>query len=328
MATIYDVAKRAGVSTYTVSAVLNRSAYVSPELTTRVRAAVRELDYTINDLARSLQTRRTRTVGMLIPDIASPFYAKVVRGAEDVLKSAGYSLILGNTYNHAEEQSRYLTLFRSKQTDGVLLFLASGEDAEIRTMAQSKKPVVFVGRVPQGFKADSVSADNERGATLAVNHLISRGHERIALITGELDLSTSSDRVNGWRKALKRARLRAPDSYLAEGDWTAESGYRTMLTLLDANPRPTAVFASNFLMMTGVLRALKERSLACPRDIEVMSSDDSEFLDVFRPAISTVAQPSYEMGSKAAALVLKRVKTPNRRFEQIVLRPELVLRAD
>ena len=139
MPTIYDVARRARVSSYTVSAVLNRSAYVSPELTGRVHAAVRELDYTINELARSLHTRKTRTAGMLIPDIANPFYAKVVRGVEDVLKQSGYSLILGNTYNDAGEQTRYLGVFRAKQVDGMLLFVAAGAEEELQSLVAAQK---------------------------------------------------------------------------------------------------------------------------------------------------------------------------------------------
>jgi LacI family transcriptional regulator len=326
MPTIYDVAKRAGVSTYTVSSVLNRSAYVSPELTKRVREAVQALDYTINDLARSLQTRRTRTVGMLIPDIANPFYAKVVRGVEEVLKNAGYSLILGSTYNDREEQARYIGVFRSKQIDGLLLFVAPGDDSEIRAMVEARKAVVFVGRIPIDLNADSVSADNVKGTQLAVAHLADKGHGRIALVNGQAGLSSSADRVTGWKRALRKAGALAPKDYVQHGDWTAASGRARTLGLLDLPEPPTAIFSANFLMMTGVLKALQERKLRCPKDVEVMSSDDSEWLDVFEPRISTIAQPSYEMGSQAAELLLKRIKAPRRRFEQIVLPPRLLLR--
>jgi len=326
MPTIYDVAKRAQVSTYTVSSVINRSANVSPELTRRVMNAVKELDYTINDVARSLQTRKTKTVGMLIPDIANPFYAKVVRGVEDVLKTVGFSLILGSTYNDREEQARCIAVFRSKQIDGLLLFVAPGDDSEVRALIEARKAVVFVGRVPVQLKADSVSADHATGTQLAVAHLLSKGHRRIALVNGQEGLSSSTDRVAGWKRALKRAGAIAPKEYVHHGDWTAASGYSSMNTVLDLDTPPTAVYTANFLMMTGVLKALKERRLKCPGDVEVMSSDDSEWLDVFEPRISTVAQPSYEMGAEAAKLMLKRIKSPNRRFDQIVLQPQLVLR--
>jgi DNA-binding LacI/PurR family transcriptional regulator len=263
---------------------------------------------------------------MLIPDIASPFYAKVVRGVEDVLKEAGYSLILGNTYNRLDEQSRYLTVFRSKQMDGLLVFVSPGDDAGLRALVKAKKPLVFVGRKPIGLNADSVSADNVRGTQLAIRHLIGKGHRRIALISGHLDLSTGADRVAGWKRALRKAGLPAPKQYASEGDWTADSACKLTRAFLELSDRPTAIFAANFLMMTGVLRALKECGVRSPEDVEVMSSDDSEWLDVFEPRISTVAQPSYSMGAKAAELLLKRMKSPRRRFEQIILEPELKIR--
>jgi DNA-binding LacI/PurR family transcriptional regulator len=299
---------------------------VSPELTKRVKEAVRELDYTINDLARGLQTRRTKTVGMLIPDIANPFYAKVVRGVENVLKEADYSLILGSTYNQTEEQSRYLRVFRSKQVDGLLLFISPGDDEEVRTLVKAQKPIVFVGRMPIGLKADSVSANNRKGALIAVEHLINKGHRRVGLVNGQEGLSSSADRIDGWKRALNKGRLAAVKDLVAHGDWTAESGYEATLRFLALPEPPTAIFAVNFLMMTGVLRALQERKLRCPQDVEVISSDDSEWLDVFKPRISTVAQPSYEMGEKSAQLLLRRVRAPSRRFEQIVLEPKLVIR--
>jgi LacI family transcriptional regulator len=326
MATIYDVAKRARVSTYTVSSVINRSAYVSPELTQRVLRAVKELDYTVNDVARSLHTRKTRTVAMLIPDIASPFYAKVVRGVEDVLREAGYSLLLGNTYNSAAEQTRYLNVFRSKQVDGFLLFPAPKGFEQVRRVMDQKAPVIFVGRLPEGLNADSVTADNEAGARLATEHLIRKGHKRVALITGHLSVSAGADRVRGWQQALRAAGLTAPPRLIGEGDWTAESGCAIMTKFLDLPKPPTAVFVANFLMMTGALRAIQERGLKAHDDVEVMSSDDSEWLDVFQPRISTVVQPSYQMGLEAAKLLLKRLKEPKGEPERIVLDPTLHIR--
>ena len=324
MATIYDVAKRARVSTYTVSAVLNRSAKVSPELTRRVRQAVEALDYTINDLARGLHTRRTRIVGMLIPDLGNPFYAKVVRGAEDVVRQAGYALFLGNTYDDPAEQARYLALFRAKQVDGLLLFVAPGGD----DLALPQKPAVFVGRAPAFDNVDLVAADNVKGTDLAVTHLLARGHRAVAIVTGHQTLSTSTERVVGWRRALRRAGATANPRFVVEGNWTAESGYRVTRTLLALPARPTAIFVSNFLMMTGALRALKEAGVAVPGEVEVMSSDEFDWLDVFRPAISTVVQPSYEMGSRAAALLLERIASPDRAARRVRLVPALRIREE
>jgi LacI family transcriptional regulator len=251
MATIYDVAKRARVSTYTVSAVLNQSAKVSPQLTRRVLRAVEALDYTINDLARGLHTRRTRIAGMLIPDIGNPFYAKVVRGAEDILRQAGYALLLGNTNNDPGEQARYLALFRAKQVDGLLLFVAPGGD----DTPVAGKPAVFVGRAPRQKDLDLVAADNAKGTELAVTHLLARGHRRIAIVTGQLTLSASAERVTGWRRALRRAGVAADPRLIGEGDWTAESGQRVTRALLALPVGPTAIFVSNFLMMRHCARS-------------------------------------------------------------------------
>lgn len=326
VATIYDVAKLARVSTYTVSCVVNKSAYVSPELTERVLHAVRKLDYTPNAVARSLQTRTTKTVGMLIPDIANPFYAKVVRGVEDRLSKDGYSLLLGNTYNAHDAQSRYLNLFRGRQVDAVLLFMTSGGDDDVQRLVLEKKPVVCVGRVPQKFECDTVTADNITGTRLAIEHLIRKGHKRVGIVVGELGLSASMDRIEGWRQALTTHKLKADDKWIEAADWTEASGMEAANRLLDRKPQPTAIFVANFLMMIGVLRALKERKISVPDTVEVANSDDSEWLDVFSPAVTTVVQPSYEMGESAADLALARLANPKRPFNKVVLEPSLHIR--
>src|SRR5262245_24928320 len=218
MPTIYDVAKRAGVSTATVSAVLNRSTYVSPELTKRVKVAAEELDYRINYLARSLKIGRTNTVGMLIPLFGTPdpFYSQVVQGVEDVLRKKGYALILGQTHNSVEEQSRYISAFRSRYVDGLLLFQAPGEDNELRKFVADKKPIVFVGRIPAELRGDVVATDIARGTELAVEHLIGKGHKRIGLITVRESLSVRSGRMEGWRRALGAHGLAPDERYIRD----------------------------------------------------------------------------------------------------------------
>lgn len=326
MPTIYDVAKLAGVSTYTVSSVLNRSARVSKELTDRVLRAVEQLDYTPNEVARSLQTRRSRTIGMLIPDIANPFYAKVVRGVEERLKQDGYTLVLGNTYNDAAEQTRYLNLFRARQTDGLLVIMAAGGQAEIQKLIVERRPVVFVARDPGGMEADCVAADNQRGTELAMHYLLGKGHRRIGIVVGQLELSTSADRVAAWKESLKQAGLSTAPTLVGEADWTYEGGNRAALEMLRQSERPTAIFAANFLMMTGVLAAVRELQLRCPDDVEIVTSDESEWLDVFDPPISTVVQPSFEMGERAAGLLLDRIANPARPPRRVILTPELHVR--
>ena len=208
----------------------------------------------------------------------------------------------------------------------MLMFLAAGDESEAERMVKAKRPMVFVGRTPQTFRADAVSSDNVAGTCLAIEHLIQAGHRRIAIVTGQATLSTSTERVEGWRKTLRKHKLAAPAALIGEGDWTAESAYALTNRFLDLKAPPSAVFASNFLMMTGVLRTLKERGLRCPEDVQIVSSDDSEWLDVFTPAITTVVQPSYAMGEQAADLLLKRIESPARKFESVVLAPALHIR--
>ena len=328
MPTIYDVAKKAEVSIATVSAVLNRTAYVSPELTKRVKAAVQELDYTINHLAHSLQTKSTRTIGILIPGEGSPdpFFGEVVRGAEDFFRKKGYLLMLGHTYNHVEEQSRYLSAFRARMVDGVMLFQAPGEDAELMRMIEKKRPVVFVGRVPSDSAADVVANDIAAGTKLGVEHLIRRGHERIGLATIEKSLSVSALRIEGWKRALNAKGLTPDPALIVKTEMLIESSRAAAQELLRQNPRPTAIFADNLMITIGVLEAVLGEGLRCPEDVELLSSDDAEWLNVFEPKISTIVQPSYELGARAAELLLKRIRHPRRAFEKLMLKPKLRVR--
>jgi LacI family transcriptional regulator len=327
--TIYDVAKRAEVSVATVSAVLNRSKYVSPELTQRVKQAAAELDYSINLLARSMQTGRTHSIGMLIPLFSTPdpFYAQVIHGVEDVLRRRGYTLNLGQTYNKLEEQSRYISGFRARSMDGLLIFQAPGDDPELRKFRQ-KKPVVFVGRIPEAPDADVVAIDIVAGTRIGMNHLIARGHRRIGLVVVKNSLSVRSSRIEGWRQALKSAGLPLLENYICEGDLETETDRRAATALLSLEEPPTAVFVDNLLLLIGVFEVLRERGIPCPRQMEIMSSDDAEWLDVFDPQISTVVQPSYELGVKAAEVLLKRLRYPNRKPERLLLRPTLRIRSN
>jgi LacI family transcriptional regulator len=326
MATIYDVARRAGVSTYTVSVVLNRSAKVSDELTQRVLRAAEELDYRINRIASSLQTRRTQTVGMLIPDIANPWYARVVRGVEDVLTANHYSLFLGSTRDEAAVQARYLDVFDARQVDGTLIFLAPDSEEDLARLSRKRAPVVFVGRRPKKLEGDTATADNRLGAGLATAHLLGKGHRRIALITGPQSLTVFQDRVKGWRAAFRKNGAAAKSEYNREADGTQAGGYRETMALLELDEPPTAYLAGNLMMMMGVLKALKEKRVRVPKEAEVMSSDDSEWLDAFSPPISVVEQPSYALGVEAAQLLLRRLQAPKRAFEHVVLRPALKIR--
>ncbi len=328
MATIYDVAKRAGVSIATVSAVINRSSFVSPGLTKRVNQAVIDLEYSINPIAHALQTRRTQTIGMLIPDVGAPdpFYGQVVRGAEDVLRREGYLLFLGHTYNDVQEQSRYLAAFRARLVDGVLLFQAPGEDKELDRLIESGKPMVFVGRIPEGIEADVVATDIKAGTCLAIDHLLRSGHTRIGMVLVSASMSVHANRLAGWHASLRKKRMAADEAYVVSGERSVEAGERAAIQLLSLPEPPTAIFTDNLVLTTGVLRALKDRGVDCPSQMELVSSDDAEFLDVFHPPVSTVVQPSYELGAEAAEQLLRRIRSPKLAAKKTILKPTLRVR--
>jgi len=326
MATMIDVARRAGVSTATVSAALNGTAYVSPDLKRRVKNAAKALDYRINVLARALKEGVSDTVGMLIPDFAlpDPFFVDVVRGAEITLRANDYSLLLGQTHNEVEEQSRHIQAFRARLTDGLLLFQTPGDDPELLKFQEDGRPVVCVGRLPHGIEADVVATDIEAGTRMGVEHLLSRKRRRIGLIAQKDSLSVRDFRVVGWRKAHAAAGLSVDEALQVEAPISTSGGRRAMLQLLSLRALPDAVFVDDLVLAIGVVQALQEKGLAS--QIEVVSSDDAEWLDVFQIPITTVVQPSHEVGVTAAQLMLKRLRNPRRKLEQILLAPTLKIR--
>jgi LacI family transcriptional regulator len=297
-------------------------------LTKRVLEVVKELDYTINHMARSLQTRSSHSIGMLIPGEGGPdpFFSEVVRGVEDVLRKKGYALILGHTYNRVEEQSRYLQAFRARLIDGYLLFQAPGVDEDLDRILQKGQPIVFVGRIPRSVRADVVATDIRKGTEMAVTHLIGRGHQRIGLSVVTASMSVASFRAAAWRRALTRHGLSAGAEYISEGEFSLEAGRAAVRRFLAHEAPPTAIFADNLVHTTGMLAELQERGISCPNQVEIMSSDDAEWLNVLQPPISTVIQPSYVLGVQSAELLLKRIKHPRRKFERILLPPQLKIR--
>ncbi|MDE3181283.1 MAG: LacI family DNA-binding transcriptional regulator [Acidobacteriota bacterium] len=304
---IYDVAAEARVSVYTVSAVINRSARVSETLRRRVEEAIHKLHYRPNLLARGLAKRQTHTIGMIVPDIANPFFPLVVRGAEDTAQKSGYSILLCNSDNQHEKEETYLELLLSKQVDGILLTKAPGSlpPALKRLLSKSKIPVVLIMRTVPGLKADAAVTDDLKGAFEAVSHLARIGYRRIGLIGGPLNVSNGATRFQGYRKALKEYGLPFDSTLIAEGDYRVDSGYRAGLAILPR--RPDAVFVANYLMTVGFMQAADEMGMKCPEDFGLVSFDDYPWLRCFRPRLTTVDLPKYELGVAAASQLLLRL---------------------
>lgn len=330
MYTIHDVARLAKVSIATVSAVVNKKGRVSPELTERVQKALEALDYQPHQLARSLKVQQTRTIGVVIPDVTNLFYAEVVRSVEDTARGNGYSIILCDSNEDPAQETTNLDTLYAWRVDGVLLAPADGQTSQDR-LTRRRFPIVFIDRITPGFVGSAVVTDNFDGAYQATRHLISLGHERIATIVGRLDFSNGIDRLEGFRKALQEAGLLLRDEYLPKGDFQLESGYRCGMQLLRLPSPPTAIFSGSNKMTLGLMRAVSELGLNCPRDVSILGFDDFDWAANFSPRLTTVAQPTDEIGKEAMRLLAQEMqdfRSPGRNGEHriVVLKPELRVR--
>ena len=327
MATLHDVARAAGVSIATVSATINNSAYVSPELQERVRRAIRELGYHPDGIARSLKKRSTQSLGLIISDITNPFFTALVRGIEDAANARGYALILCNTDERLEKERAYIRLLRTRRVDGLIMAPAGAPDDYRGFSAEVNTPLVFIDRRIPAVPADAVIVDNVAGARQVVQHILQLGHRRIGAITGLPHISTTHERIQGYRQALESAGVPLDPALMLGGNSRLEGGFRAAHELLSRDKRPTAIFATNNLMAIGLMRAVAERGLRCPEDISVACFDDFEWASVFHPRLTTVAQPIYDMGMKAAELLFARLDgTLTGDPQEVVLSPSLVIR--
>lgn len=309
MATIVEVAKRANVSIATVSNVIRGTKRVSPAVHARVQAAIRELDYYPNEIARSLKVKQTRMLGIVLPDITNPFFPEVIRGAEDSAYDRGYFLVTANTDEQIGRERRVVAALRSYRVDGVLLASAPGHDTRhIQNAIAAGLPVVCIDRPISGVETDAVLLDNVRGGRECVRHLIQLGHRRIAIITGKLDAQIARERLQGYEQALDEAGIDGDSDLVLEGDFRDESGYRLGMQLLRGKLKATAVFICNGVMTLGFLKALEETGKRCPEDIALATFDDLAVDRSFHPHLTAVVQPSYEMGARAATILMDRIE--------------------
>jgi LacI family transcriptional regulator len=310
MATIKQIASIAGVSVGTVSNVLNGSATVTKSIRERVETVMQSLDYHPSFIAQSLKGQRTKLIGMVISDITNPFFPQVVRGAEDVASHHGFLLVVVNTDDQVEKERHVLSILRRRQVDGIAIVLASHRKAaftHIRKARASGLHMVCLDRIAPGEQIDSVTVDNVSGALDCVRHLIALGHRRIAILTGGLEIHTSRDRLRGFELAMREAGLKQDTAFVRDGDFRLDKAYRASLEMLARRPRPTAVFASNGTMALGLLRAIEELGLRCPDDVAVATFDDLPVYDAFRPHLTSVVQPAYEIGKRGIELLIQRI---------------------
>jgi LacI family transcriptional regulator len=318
------------VSTATVSFVVNGKGPVSEPLKQRVIEAMEALDYHPNQVARSLKASESHIIGMIVPQITNPFFGEVMRGVEDEARKCGYSLIFCNSNEDPILEKEHLNTLFARRVDGVLLS-SSNTGLTDGHLVRHRFPLVFLDRTPQHFKGAAVITDNFGASREATHYLIGLGHSRIAIIAGPLDLPICAERLRGLIQALKDKGLSLPDSYQRLGTFRLESGYQCGRELMQLPDPPTAIFCCNNSMTLGLMRALAELNISCPERVSVLGFDDFEWGENFRPQLTAVAQPTYEMGRLATEMLIAKMrqgksKTNGAKEEIIVLPDEIRIR--
>lgn len=328
--TMNDVAKLAGVAVSTVSAVINNKPIVSAELRARVQKAITALGFSPNVGARGLRSGRTHVLGLVVPDIANPFFVGALRGVEDEAIKHGYEVMVYNSNDQPELEMRHLKALYAQRADGILLAPADSYAVRELWTLHDQAPLVFMDCVPMKASVNCAVTDNFDVSYAATKYLIGLGHKKIAIISGRPVHSTSLDRVEGCRLAMQEANLPAREETLREGDSHIESGYRIGLNLLRSGNPPTAIFTLNNRMGLGVLRAMRELGVPCPEGVSFITFDDPDWAEIFIPSLTAIEQPTYEMGKAAVELLLEVIEADRNdtkvEARQVVLKSSLHIR--
>lgn len=328
--TISDIARMANVSKATVSRVINdKPEGVGKEMREKILRLVEENNYQPSVIARSLVTKKTKTIGLIIPDITNPYFPQLVRGAEDYANRNKYHIFLCNSDKDVKKEKEYLKAFIEKSVDGVILTsnISATDAMQYEMLKKNNIPCVLLDRYVEykSYKA-GVFLDNIKGAYMATEYLLKQGHTKIAFVTGPLEVTTSVNRLKGYEKACNDRGIRIDNDLVMEGDYLMESGYRHILNLLEKGREFTAVFAGNDMMAIGAMKALKSKNIKIPEEVEIIGFDNIEFSQMVEPALTTVAQPAYEMGAKGAELLIKLVEGKKLKMKNIYMEPELIIR--
>ena len=326
MATMDDVAKAANVSVTTVSHVLNGTRKVHPDTEKLVRAAVQEVGYIQNSLARSLAMSATNTIGVAIPTFANHYFSEVVRSIENECMKNGLMMLFSDTHDDPDQELKIVQAFHQRRVDGVVL--APADDGRLESLAylrNNKIPGVLVDHLlTQGF--DQVGVKNKVAVQELIAHLIGHGHTRIGFISGAAWNSTSAERLDGYRAALKSAGIPYDETLVRCGESAIEPAQVATRQLLALDSRPTAIMTSNNLMTIGAMRALREVKIDVPQDMAFVGFDDFDWADLFNPRLTVMAQPLEEIGAKALKLLIKRIKNPEGSRQTIRLQPTIQIR--
>ncbi|EFH74214.1 substrate-binding domain-containing protein [Vibrio cholerae] len=327
MATMKDIARLAGVSTSTVSHVINKSRFVSDEIAERVNNAAQQLNYAPSALARSLKMNRTKTIGMLVTTSTNPFFGEVVKGVERSCYHQGYNLILCNTEGDNQRMKASINTLLQKRVDGLLLMCSTLEGERLDVFDRYPDiPIVVMDWGPILFASDKIQDNSLQGGYMAAKHLIESGHKEIGCITGPLIRHQAQMRYEGYKRALAEAGIAINPDWIVESDFECEGGYQAFEKLYQRGKLPSALFVSNDMMAMGVIQAASQRGLRVPDDLSLIGYDDVHIAKFMTPALTTIHQPKYRLGKAAVDTLLYRLENPDTTAQVVQLEPTLVVR--
>ncbi|MCU6795091.1 LacI family transcriptional regulator [Paenibacillus sp. WQ 127069] len=325
--TIYDIAKEAGVSIATVSKVINRGGRISEKTRNKVIKIMDELNYQPSVVASALTGKQTYTLGLLLPDLANPFFAEIARSIEDRAQEMGFNVVICSTDNSLDKEERYISLLKQKSVDGIIIATGVRNDALLKELVRQKLPVALIARDMPAVAVDIVLVDDFQGGYLATSYLIQNGHKQIAVIAEDTEVMSSKERIRGYRHALEEAGIPFNPELVRISDFSVKSGKIAAGELLQGLKACTAVFACNDLLAIGTIQAAREMKLSIPDDLSVVGFDNTILATIVDPPLTTIAQPIQDMGAQVVNMILRHINGGHTMNQRMVLPPELVIRS-
>ncbi|RAK16882.1 LacI family transcriptional regulator [Anoxybacillus vitaminiphilus] len=324
--TIYDVAKKAGVSIATVSRVINNTGRISEKTRKKVLEVMETLHYQPSIVASALTGKRTRTIGLIIPDVANPFFSEIARKVEDRGRELGFNVLMCNTDNNPDTEEMYLSLLKQKSVDGIIIGTTTKNYTVLNELLRENFPIALIAQDIPELAIDVVRVDDFLGGYLATSHLVSLGHKKIAIMLGNLSRTSDKYRFQAYRQVLEENGLEYNEKLVICTDYSMEDGKRAALELLKSSQRPTAIFACFDALAVGVYQAAKELGLNIPNDLSVVGFDNTILATIVDPPLTTIAQPIDEMGRQVVDLLVRGIEEEKHTKQRVILPPELIIR--
>lgn len=306
-ATIKDIANRTGLGLATISSYLN-GGNVREKNREKIEAAIKELNFEVNEVARGLKTNRTYTIGVVIPELNNIFCTEIITAMEDILRKKGYATIVCDCRTHKQLEREAVEFLYRKRVDGIINMPVDSSGAHLKQFADAKKPMIIIDRKLPQLSCDSILVDNQDAAKKAVDILLENGHEKIAMVTGPKEVYTAHERYKGYEAALNQAGITVDSNLVVHSDYTIRGAVAGVTELLEHHPEVTAVFAANYEMTMGTMIALNEKGIRIPEDLSVIGFDNREFARALHPTLTIITQPTEAIAKHAAELMLKKLE--------------------